>query len=603
MAKYKKISLGVKIVLSFFILGLLLVSILFILIIPDIKRKDYNSALLQTQKMVLLSTQQIKLVVDYFKRYGKSEANIHKINILNNIDKIKLKNSLDSNYTYLESDLENITKEYICSINLDNKIFKNPNVQLSFEPSKYNNNQWLRFSSFNKTSMCPSENYYLYKTDFNNKELYITCTSKFKNNSYDIEKEVKQIVQKGFDLTQDIHHGKVYLMWVRKDIKDINLTLDELNNENYKNYCISKISNIKQPITGELKVKDILKVANIELFRHKIEEKEALTWISTIFEDERQKFILVLSSFEEDFNNSIENSFFKIFVVSILALVISILVAFFIFKRWIKNIEKLSYTARNICNGNLSLRSNVKGDDDIGVLGVAFDSMLNKLEENIKNLDLKVEKRTKELSASLKEKEILLKEIHHRVKNNLALTINFIKLQKYKVNDKNTKEVLSEIEKRVYTMELLHRKLYESKDLNSIDFKKYVEELVYELKNTFELKKDIQLITNIQKVFINIEYAMPCGLIINEVVTNAFKYAFTNTINPFVKIEFKLKDNIATLLIEDNGVGLPKDFEITKAKSLGLRLVSSISTGQLLGKIEYKYNKGASFCISFKMDE
>lgn len=279
---------------------------------------------------------------------------------------------------------------------------------------------------------------------------------------------------------------------------------------------------------------------------------------------------------------------------------ISILFGYFLFKRWIKNIDTLSNTARQICLGKLNLRSNIKGNDDVGILGVAFDSMLDKIEDNIKNLDFEVENRTIELSNSLKSKELLLKEIHHRVKNNLSLTINFIKLQKFRIQDLSTKEALSNIENRIYTMSLLHTKLYESKNLDSIDFKNYVEQLIEDIKSTFENNDKIKIIMNIDKVFLDIDYAMPCGLIINEALTNCFKYAFIEK-NGVINLSFRLIDNSYILEIKDNGIGLKNDFNLEKMDSLGLNLINSIATIQLNGKLKIINSNGTHLSISFRL--
>lgn len=283
-----------------------------------------------------------------------------------------------------------------------------------------------------------------------------------------------------------------------------------------------------------------------------------------------------------------------------LAFFVAVILGFFVFKRLFKSINVLTTTASEVNKGNITLRSKISGIDDIAILGSTFDKMLDSIEENINNLDKKVEEKTKELSGSLEEKEVLLKEIHHRVKNNLAMTINLIKLQKSKIEDEKTKDILVDIQERIFTMELLHRKLYESKDLNSIPFKKYVEELCSDLNKTYSNSRDIKITCDIEDININIEYALPCGIIITESLTNAYKYAFEGNTGE-ISISFKKNKNNCNLIIKDNGKGLPKDIDINKTKSLGLRLVSSITKGQLHGNFEYKYEKGSSFTISFSI--
>lgn len=225
--------------------------------------------------------------------------------------------------------------------------------------------------------------------------------------------------------------------------------------------------------------------------------------------------------------------------------------------------------------------------------------MLNSFENNIKNLDFKVEEKTKKLQVSLEEKDILLKEIHHRVKNNLALTISLIKLQQEEIKEEKAKKTLIDIQERIYTMELLHRKLYESTNLNKIDFKEYVINLCNNISLSHTYENSVQKEININNIFLNIEKAMPCGLIINEIITNAFKYAFNNNKNPQLTITMEKENSKFILKIKDNGKGINKNIDIYNSNTLGLKLINSISTLQLKGKFEYIYQDGAIFKITF----
>ena len=607
MANYKNIPISLKIGFTFFLLGLVLLTILFILLIPRIEKEQYNNAILQTEKMVLLTKYQITLIVDYFKEYGSFEKNESKQEIINLIDKIKLYIKLDKNYNekILEKDLKDINNNFNCKIDLleNNKnilSFTHEKVkeELNFKNITYN--KWINID--NSKTFCPHLTYYAFKTKIKNQELRLSCSSNFINNYKNIEQDVKKIVQDGFLLTENIHKGKIYMMWINNKIQgeDLNKSLDTIDNENNKNFCVSKISNYRLPKSGELTIKDILEVESTKNIKHQIDDKTTLTWISKIYEKDNQSFVFVLSAFEDDFKNNINSPIIKILPISILALLISILFGYFLFKRWIKNIDILSDTAKQICLGKLNLRSNIKGNDDIGIFGMAFDSMLDKLEDNIKNLDSEVENRTIELSNSLKSKEILLKEIHHRVKNNLSLTINFIKLQKFRIQDISTKEALSNIENRIYTMALLHSKLYESQNLDSINFKNYVEQLIQDIKSTFENNDDIKIITQMDEVFLDIDCAMPCGLIINEALTNCFKYAFKEK-KGVINLSFKKINNSYILEIKDDGIGLKNDFKLEEMDSLGLNLINSIATLQLNGALNIINSNGTHLSIKFDL--
>jgi two-component system, sensor histidine kinase PdtaS len=607
LANIKNIPISFKIGFSFLLFSLFLLTLLFTLLIPKIEKEQYNNALLQTEKIVSLTKYQIYLIVDYFRNYNISEKNQSKVKIINQIDQIKLKSQFNKKYIEkdLIDDLKKINKNYNCQINLvknNQNILnlKNKEVKKTFDFKNIKYDNWENIST--KDSLCPAPTYYLFKTLINENQMELTCSSNFENSYKNIELGVKKIVQEGFSLSENIHKGKVYLMWINKKIdkNDLNKSLDTINNDNNQNYCVSKISNYRLPKSGELTIKDILDVENTKNIKHKIDNKDTLTWISKIYENEDEEFVFVLSAFEEDFKNDINSPIIKVLPISILALILSILFGYFILKKWIKNIEKLSITARQVCLGKLNFRSNIKGNDDIGILGVAFDSMLDKIENNIKTLDSKVEERTIELTNSLQSKELLLKEIHHRVKNNLALTINFIKLQKFKIKDKNIIEALSNIENRVYTMALLHTKLYESENLDSINLKIYISQLVEDIKSTFEEASNITTIISIDEIYLDIDQAMPCGLIVNEAVVNALKYAFIENKGK-VEIIFR-KTNIEYILeIKDNGKGLKKNFQFEQLNSLGLNLVKSIANIQLNGNLEIKQNVGTHLIIRFPL--
>jgi len=150
-------------------------------------------------------------------------------------------------------------------------------------------------------------------------------------------------------------------------------------------------------------------------------------------------------------------------------------------------------------------------------------------------------------------------------------------------------------------MELLHRKLYESNDLSSISLKKYIEELSNDLIFTYSKQNNIEIINDIEDINIDIDYALPCGLIITELVTNSFKYAFDD--KGKIYISFYTKNKTAFLKVQDTGKGLDKNIDIYNTKSLGLQIISNIIKGQLFGNLNYIYDKGAKFEIDFKIEE
>lgn len=206
-----------------------------------------------------------------------------------------------------------------------------------------------------------------------------------------------------------------------------------------------------------------------------------------------------------------------------------------------------------------------------------------------------------EIIASLKEKDILLKEVHHRVKNNLQTISSLLRLQCDYIKDEKTLALFNESQSRIRSMALIHEKLYQSKDLFRIDFAEYIRELATNLLRSYSARSQpITLRINAQDIWLNIDTAIPCGLIINELFLNSLKHAFTPTIpQPEIFIEINsIHADEFTLIIGDNGVGLPQDLDFRNTESLGLQLVCTF-TEQLEGTINLDNSKGTTFIIEF----
>ncbi len=204
-----------------------------------------------------------------------------------------------------------------------------------------------------------------------------------------------------------------------------------------------------------------------------------------------------------------------------------------------------------------------------------------------------------QLQASLSEKEVLLKEIHHRVKNNLQIISSLLFLQSRKSKDETVRQSLTESQNRVRSMALVHEQLYQSTDLAKIDFAKYTQRLVDNLGSAFGAEqRGIQATVVAEGVYFGIDMAIPCGLILNELVSNAFKYAFPNG-GGNITITLKPVDGEKMRLqVKDTGIGFPPDTDIERADSLGIRLVTSL-TRQLNGDIQFSSADGACVTIDF----
>jgi PAS domain S-box-containing protein len=213
-------------------------------------------------------------------------------------------------------------------------------------------------------------------------------------------------------------------------------------------------------------------------------------------------------------------------------------------------------------------------------------------------------KKTEEkLKSSLFEKEILIKEIHHRVKNNLQIITSLIKLQSVYVKDKLSLELFNESYNRVQSMALVHQKLYQSKDLARIDFGEYTRTLVTHLAQSLGVNtKSIAVNVNADSVYLSIDTAIPCGLIINELLTNAVKHAFRKQKKGEIWVRVCLEGDMNYIEVSDNGCGLPKEIDIKNLQSFGLRLVSTLS-GQIKADFEAKRNNGSVFKLTFPVQK
>ncbi|HEY9245268.1 MAG TPA: histidine kinase dimerization/phosphoacceptor domain -containing protein [Candidatus Methanoperedens sp.] len=207
-----------------------------------------------------------------------------------------------------------------------------------------------------------------------------------------------------------------------------------------------------------------------------------------------------------------------------------------------------------------------------------------------------------QLRQSLKEKEVLLREIHHRVKNNMQIISSLLRLQSGCINEEKHLEIFKECQNRIISMSLVHEKLYNSKDFTRIDFKDYITDMVSVLFESYSVHTDnVKLNINVENIFLPIDSAIPCGLIINELVTNSLKYAFPDGRKGEIKIELhKTEGNYLEILVSDNGIGMPDEFDFEKTDSLGLQLVSILGKNQLDGRIDLDLSKGTEFQIRFK---
>ncbi len=203
------------------------------------------------------------------------------------------------------------------------------------------------------------------------------------------------------------------------------------------------------------------------------------------------------------------------------------------------------------------------------------------------------------LKASLQEKEVLIQEIHHRVKNNLQVISSLLKLQSRYAKDEDTLTIFQESQNRIQAMSAIHEILYQSNNLASIPSKEYIETLVKNLSVSYGLRsEEIALTIDVQNIPLRIDDAISCGLIINELISNSIKHAFPERKEGTIEITLKLLNKTVQLVVEDNGIGIPENLNIANSKSMGLRLIHFM-VEELQGTLLLDRTRGTQFQIQF----
>jgi two-component sensor histidine kinase len=270
-----------------------------------------------------------------------------------------------------------------------------------------------------------------------------------------------------------------------------------------------------------------------------------------------------------------------------LGFVFLIVLAGFLFgHKIVKPIQKLVAGTRAVGKGDLDYRINSSAGNEIGVLSNAFDLMA----ENLRHITI-----------SLDEKEILLREIHHRVKNNLQMVQSLLNLQINQFTDNDVVAPLKDSMHRITSIAMVHETLYKADDLSTINLDTYFQELVnYLMKSLSASNASVDIKCNIEQLAINLDGVIACGLIINELVTNALKYAFGDVDVGIISIDLRsTKDAEATLTVSDNGVGISDLEEISGKNTLGIDLVNILAENQLDGSVELVHDMGLKYIITF----
>lgn len=229
------------------------------------------------------------------------------------------------------------------------------------------------------------------------------------------------------------------------------------------------------------------------------------------------------------------------------------------------------------------------GDKPLALFGIYID-----ISERLDN--------EKKVRRALKEKETLLAEIHHRVKNNLAVISGLLELQLGSSDDQIVRDVLNESQSRIQSIALIHEKLYHSETLSNIAFDEYVRDLIRTIAKTYyKNNNEISFDILTDRVFLSINQAIPCALILNELIVNIYKHAFRGRAKGNVIIQLHNEHKNISLIVQDDGCGIPEDFNFKKPKSLGMKLINTL-TRQLNGESRIENKNGTRFALNFMLD-
>ncbi|MBD2437900.1 histidine kinase dimerization/phosphoacceptor domain -containing protein [Nostoc sp. FACHB-110] len=205
-----------------------------------------------------------------------------------------------------------------------------------------------------------------------------------------------------------------------------------------------------------------------------------------------------------------------------------------------------------------------------------------------------------QLRNALAEKEVLLKEVHHRVKNNLQIISSLLQLQSHTLKDPEVIKIFRESQNRIDSICLIHKNLYTVPNIGQLDVVDYIENLATSIMISYQLGPErINLLTNVESVSLNLDQAIACGLVINELISNSLKHAFPNAENGTISINLHNLGNNIEMMIQDDGIGIPDDLDWNNTESLGLSLVYDLVTEQLEGSITLERNHGTVFKIQF----
>ena len=264
-----------------------------------------------------------------------------------------------------------------------------------------------------------------------------------------------------------------------------------------------------------------------------------------------------------------------------------------------KNVESFGYLPRSL------QESEIKAAIEVALCRKDLEQRLRESEEQLEREIAERKRAEEQAKASLREKEVLLEEIHHRVKNNLQLISGLLDMSSMRTHSQDVIDLIKDARAKIHIMALIHNQLYRSERFDQIDLGSHVREMVSYLSQVYANRK--KLITPViehSDVYLSVTQAIPCALALNEVISNAFKHAFIEGQKGTIEISIQsLADDTIFIRVKDDGIGIPEGIDIYKADSLGLKLIRNLVQEQLKGKIQIDRNNGTDVSIEFKISK
>ena len=268
------------------------------------------------------------------------------------------------------------------------------------------------------------------------------------------------------------------------------------------------------------------------------------------------------------------------------------------------NIYGIGAISHDISDRKKAEESLKQKNDELNELNEELSSKEEELQQNLEDLAV----REKNLSIALAEKEVLLSEIHHRVKNNLTAFISLLSLEGSTEDTPAGRQLKIDLQNRARSMALVHETLYRTHLFNEVDMETYLRTLLDQIGKSFQMARSVKTVVDARGIMLDIPRATPTGLIINELVTNSFKYSFPESFDvkaarnapPTISVILTKNDGMHEMIVKDNGIGLPTGFNLEKTQTLGLKLVNFLARHQIRAKIEVHSDHGAEFIFRFK---